>query len=114
MHYLPFLRYVNQLGYVSLFPFLLHIVDPASPNLGTILKDLEDPAKLWTPHGLRSLSRSASLYGKRNTEHDPPYWRGPIWINLNFLAVRALHHYAFHAEGPHSRDSVARWLKPTF
>ena len=29
----PVPQYVNQLGYVSLFPFLLHIVDPASPNL---------------------------------------------------------------------------------
>ena len=27
------------------------------------------------------------------------------WINLNFLAVRALHHYAFHAKGPHSREA---------
>ena len=65
---------------------------------GIILRDLEDPSKLWTPFGLRSLSRSASLYGKRNTEHDAPYWRGPIWINVNFLAVRALHHYAFEAQ----------------
>lgn len=33
-------------------------------------------------------SRSASLYQRRNTEHDPPYWRGAIWVNANYLAVQ--------------------------
>jgi len=33
-------------------------------------------------------SRSASLYRKHNTEHDPPYWRGAIWINVNYMAVQ--------------------------
>ncbi|CAH1118742.1 unnamed protein product [Phaedon cochleariae] len=90
----------STFGYVGLFPFLLHLVRPDSPKLGRILQDLRNPELLWTPFGLRSLSKSSPLYMRRNTEHDPPYWRGQIWINVNFLALRALHHYA-RVEGPY-------------
>ncbi|KAM8878839.1 mannosyl-oligosaccharide glucosidase [Spinachia spinachia] len=102
----PKLQYVNALGYVSLFPFLLHILTPDSPKLEHVFRDMRDPNKLWTPYGLRSLSKADPLYMKRNTEHDAPYWRGPIWININYLAVRALHHYG-NAEGPHRETAAA-------
>ena len=87
----PRLQHVNQVGYISLFPFILGVLDPKSPKLTKILSSMEDPNKLYTPYGLRSLSKDASLYNKRNTEHDAPYWRGPIWLNINYLVVRALY-----------------------
>ncbi|MGH0179550.1 UNVERIFIED_CONTAM: hypothetical protein FKN15_001827 [Acipenser sinensis] len=102
----PKLQYVNSLGYVSLFPFLLQILQPDSPKLEHILKDMRDDQKLWTRYGLRSLSKSDPLFMKRNTEHDAPYWRGPIWININYLAVRALHYYA-NTEGPYKEKSAS-------
>ncbi|XP_042788694.1 mannosyl-oligosaccharide glucosidase [Panthera leo] len=96
----PRLQYVDALGYVSLFPMLLRLLDPNSSRLGPLLDVLADSRHLWSPFGLRSLAASSPFYGQRNSEHDPPYWRGAVWLNVNYLALGALYHYG-HLEGPH-------------
>ncbi|KAJ1212034.1 hypothetical protein NDU88_007378 [Pleurodeles waltl] len=101
----PKLQHVGALGYISLFPFLLNVLQPDSPRLETIFRDMRSEKKLWTPYGLRSLAKSSPLYMKHNTEHDGPYWRGPIWININYLAVRALRHYA-GVDGPYREQAA--------
>lgn len=90
----PEYGFVNMFGYGSLFPLSLQILAPDSPKLLPILEKLEDPNLLWTQFGLRSLAANAPVYQKRNTEHDPPYWRGAIWININFLTLKALKSYS--------------------
>lgn len=93
------LQYVNSFSYISIFPFLLQMVRPDSLKLEKILTSIRNESLLWTNYGLRSLAKTDPLYMKRNTEHDPPYWRGSIWINMNFLAIRALNYYST-ADGP--------------
>ena len=85
---------MHRVGYVSVFPLLLKVLPPDSPKLKALLDQVRDPAHLWTPFGLRSLSTRDQLYEQENAPGDAPYWRGSIWINANYLAIDALHHYA--------------------
>ncbi|CAM0884412.1 unnamed protein product [Alopecurus aequalis] len=96
----PQLQLVPHVGYVSLFPFMMGTIPPESWVLEKQLDLISDRSTLWTDYGLRSLSRTSSMYMKRNTEHDAPYWRGAIWINMNYMILSALHHYA-HEDGPY-------------
>lgn len=78
-------KLVCHKGYISLFPFLTGLVEKDSKKLGAILDLISDEEQLWTEFGLRSLSKSSEFY---HTEED--YWRGPIWMNMNYLAVQQL------------------------
>ncbi|CAD7700286.1 unnamed protein product [Ostreobium quekettii] len=93
-------RLVPHFGYPSLFPLFLHLFDAGDPMLSTQIDLLRNPDLLWSDHGLRSLAKTSPFYGQKNTPDDPPYWRGAVWINMNFLALRSLHHYG-QLEGPY-------------
>lgn len=76
-------------GYISLFPFLTKLV----PNhdvekLSHIVELISDPEELWSPYGIRSLSKNDEFY---RTEEN--YWRSPIWLNMNYLILESLQHY---------------------
>lgn len=78
--------HVCHKGYISIFPFLTGLVSAQSPRLGAILDLIADPNELWSDYGLRSLSLKDDFYGT-----DENYWRGPIWINMNYLALKGLY-----------------------
>jgi len=69
----------------SIFPFLTGLMPADSPRLGAVLDLISDPDEMWSDYGLRSLSKSDEFYGTGEN-----YWRGPIWMNINYLAVKTL------------------------
>jgi mannosyl-oligosaccharide glucosidase len=79
-------KLVCHKGYISIFPLLLGLVPADSPHLSALLDMMADPDHLWSPHGLRSLSRSDEFYSTGEN-----YWRGPIWVNMNYLALSSLY-----------------------
>ncbi|KIK79717.1 glycoside hydrolase family 63 protein [Paxillus rubicundulus Ve08.2h10] len=89
-------EHVCHKGYLSLFPFMLSLLPPDSPHLGPILDLLQDPNHLWSPHGIRSLSASHLEFGQGEN-----YWKGPIWIQMNYMVLSSLYKTYAVAEGPY-------------
>ena len=68
---------------------------------------MRDSNKLWTPYGLRSTLQGRShVHEAKPQNTTPPTGGDAIWININYLAVRALHHYG-NAEGPYQEKAAA-------
>jgi mannosyl-oligosaccharide glucosidase len=88
--------HVCHKGYLSLFPFLLSLLPPSSPHLGAILDLIQDPDHLWSPYGIRSLSASHPEFGQGEN-----YWKGPIWVQMNYLVLGALYKTYAAQEGPY-------------
>lgn len=74
--------HVCHKGYVSILPFLLGHLDAQHPRLGAVLDLMRNEKELWSSYGLRSLSLSDELYSTGEN-----YWRGPVWVNMNYLAL---------------------------
>jgi mannosyl-oligosaccharide glucosidase len=105
----PKLGFVSQhQGYVTMFPLALKLIPADAPELSSVLDVLESPEHLWSPYGLRSLAASSPIYDKWNTLHDPPYWRGAVWININYLILDALQ--TKYSENPRAQK-IAKSLR---
>ncbi|OLL22364.1 putative mannosyl-oligosaccharide glucosidase [Neolecta irregularis DAH-3] len=89
-------------GYLSLFPMLLGLLPADSPHLGAILLFMSDPEEIWSPYGLRSLSKKDPHFSQGEN-----YWRGPVWININFLALSSLKKNYIDVDGPF-RETASR------
>ncbi|KAJ1341408.1 hypothetical protein BSLG_003986 [Batrachochytrium salamandrivorans] len=92
--------HVVHKGYISLFPLLLGLLEHDSPHLGAILNLIENKRELWTPYGIASLSQSDAFFGTGEN-----YWRGPIWININYLVLQSLFKNYIGKNGPYQAQA---------
>lgn len=93
-------------GYVGIFPLLLQLLPADSHHLGRMLDVLGDPEQLWSPFGIRSLSAKDSYFGVGEN-----YWRGAIWINCNFLALKVCFIFARSGCSPRPVCSALQALR---
>ncbi|KAH8833864.1 glycoside hydrolase [Flagelloscypha sp. PMI_526] len=92
--------HVCHKGYLSLFPLMLGLLEPNSPHLEAVLNLVHDPEELWSPYGIRSLSISHPEFGQGEN-----YWKGPIWIQMNYLVLQALHNRYTKEDGPYQEKA---------
>ncbi len=65
---------------------------PSSEQAERLLANLRDPHRFGTPCRIPSISRdNEATYSK-------DMWRGPVWININWLIIRGLERYGFTTE----------------
>lgn len=82
-----------HIGYVNLMPLIVGYVKIGSMQYEKIMDYLMDPKILWSEFGIRSLSKGDLLF--KTGEN---YWKGEIWMNFNFMVVRALKKYYWECE----------------
>lgn len=65
---------------------------PSEEQAAKLLANLRDPERFGTPFRIPSISRrNAEAYAK-------DMWRGPVWININYLIGLGLERYGFKDE----------------
>jgi putative isomerase len=55
-----------------------------------LVKHLTDPAEFWTPYPIPTVARNDKRYNPEQM------WRGPVWVNVNYIFVEALEKNGYH------------------
>jgi mannosyl-oligosaccharide glucosidase len=79
-----------HIGYVNIFPIFFGLVQKNTTYFTAVLELLADRNQIWSDYGLRSLSQSDSYFRQGDA-----YWTEPIWIPMNYLALRGLKLFYF-------------------
>jgi alpha,alpha-trehalase len=101
--------WIRAVTWSSFVPLAFGMLDEEDARR-MIREHLLNPAEMRSPFGFRSVAKSDLAYN--NDAIIVPYsnWRGPIWINANFLDWLALRRYGFSAEAHWLAGSLAEML----
>lgn len=96
--------WVRVIGWSSFLPLADGLLAPADARR-MIREHLLNPDEMQSEFGFRSLAKSDPAYNNEAIINPYSNWRGPIWMNANFVHWIALRRYGYRAE--------ARWLAVT-
>jgi alpha,alpha-trehalase len=97
-------QWLRVIAWSNFLPLVDGLLAP--PDARRVIRHhLLNPAEMRSPYGFRSLSKSDPAYNNEAIINPYSNWRGPIWINANYLDWVALRRYGFRTE--------SRWLANT-
>ncbi len=102
--------WINVESWTSFVPLADGLL-PRREGRRMISLHLLNPAEMRSDYGFRSLSRSDPAYNNQAIIDPYSNWRGPIWINANYLDWIALRYYGFREESHWLAASLATMLR---
>ncbi len=75
---------------------------PSREQAEKLLANLKDPETFGTPFRVPSISRKCSSFYQKDM------WRGPVWININWLIAFGLERYGWNEEARMLLEETAR------
>jgi putative isomerase len=99
--------FVKVRTWTNFVPLWAGLASPAQAE--RMIPALLDPARFWSPHGVRTLSQDEKFYDAAKG-----YWRGPVWVLSNYLMMRGLLNFGRTAEAAELADKTQRLLIADF
>jgi len=100
-------RRIRCMTYSNLIPLWAGLASPDRAK-AMIERHVLNPARLWSPHGIRSLAADEPMYNNENVIKPYSNWQGPIWPHANWMALQALVRYGYPAEALEVAGRVTR------
>jgi alpha,alpha-trehalase len=98
---------IRCVTYSGLIPLWAQLA-PSRQAQAMIERYVLNPAKLWSPYGIRSLAADEPLYNNENVIKPYSNWQGPIWPHANWMAMHALIHYGYGGQALAVAERVTR------
>ena len=89
--------WISSISWSSFVP-LVDGLPSAADAKRMIRRHLLNPDEMLSPWGIRSLSKADPAYNNQAIINPYSNWRGPIWVNVNFLEWIAMRRYGFRRE----------------
>jgi alpha,alpha-trehalase len=101
--------WIKRMSYSNFVPLIADVL-PRDDARRVIEHHPINPAEMRSEYGFRSLAKDDPDYNNRAIIDPYSNWRGPIWINANYLDWIALRHYGFSSEARWTALTISQML----